>query len=381
MADETIWTIEQHTQAKHELLRRYLGAWFPILTASGFNRRVVFLDGFAGPGVYANGEPGSPLIAIETLVEHAYFGQLSKTEFVFLFVEADGERFASLEQGLANYWSRRDGGKPTNVRVELFNDEFAEVAAQLVAATQGQDKQLAPTLAFIDPFGWSGVPLGLLRDLLASDKCEVLFNFMYDSVNRFVADERPGVARHFAELFGTSENEHTAASVLHGEERKAFLRDLYMRQLRDVGGFSFVRSFEMMDVDRGRTAYFLVFGTRHHKGLQVMKDAMWSLDPIAGARFSGHAGDQQMLFSEELDVLPLRKALLDRFSGESVAVEVIERFVIEETDYKATHYKKQVLKVLEDEGLLLCESERKRRGTYPMGTKLRFVEPGDQHDP
>ncbi|MCP4383419.1 MAG: three-Cys-motif partner protein TcmP [Hyphomicrobiales bacterium] len=380
MVDEAIWTIEQHTQAKHELLRRYLGAWFPILTASGFNRRVVFLDGFAGPGIYANGEPGSPLIAIETLVDHAHFEQLSRTEFVFIFVEADGERFASLEHELNGYWARRDGGKPANVRIELFNDEFAAVAAQLVAATHGQSKQLAPTLAFIDPFGWSGVPLDLIRDLLASDKCEVLFNFMYDSVNRFVADKRPGVARHFAELFGTSENEHKAASVLNGEDRKAFLRDLYMRQLQDVGGFTFVRSFDMMDLDRGRTAYFLMFGTRHHKGLQVMKDAMWSLDPIAGAQFSGHAGDQQMLFSEELDVSPLRRAILDRFTGESAAVEMIERFVIEETDYKATHYKKQVLKVLEEEGLLLCESERKRRGTYPKGTSLRFVEPGDQRD-
>lgn len=28
---ETIWEIEPHTQAKHEILRRYLSAWFPIL--------------------------------------------------------------------------------------------------------------------------------------------------------------------------------------------------------------------------------------------------------------------------------------------------------------------------------------------------------------
>lgn len=373
-----MWPIELHTRAKHELLRRYLGAWFPIL-AAGFNRRVVFLDGFAGPGVYSNGEPGSPLIAIETLVEHTHFERLSGTEFVFLFVEADRERFESLQQELGRYWNRRNGGKPANVRVELFNDRFATVAAQLVAATHGQNKQQAPTLAFIDPFGWSGVPMDLIRDLLASDKCEVLFNFMYGSVSRFVADERPGVARHFAELFGTSEEEHWAASALTGEERKTFLRDLYMNQLRDVGKFSFVRDFEMMDIERGRTAYFLMFGTRHHKGLQVMKEAMWALDPVSGARFAGFAGRQQVLFEERPNTAPLRVALLERFSGESVAVEAIERFVIEETDYKTTHYKKQVLKVLEDEGLIVCESERRRRGTYPKGTKLRFLSTEDRH--
>jgi three-Cys-motif partner protein len=372
LPDEAIWNIEQHTRAKHELLRRYLGAWFPILASSGWNRRILFLDGFAGPGVYAGGEPGSPLIALTTLVDHAHSDRLSSTEFVFLFVEADPSRFASLEAEVASFWSRRPGGQPKNVRVQLYNDEFSSVAAELVAFTREQKKQLAPTLAFIDPFGWSGVPLRVIGDLLSFDKCEVLFNFMFDSVNRFVTDERPGVARHFSELFGTDEAEHRAAASLTSDDRKYFLRDLYMRQLRDWAGFRHVRSFELMDIDRGRTAYFLMFGTRHHKGLQVMKDAMWALDPIGGARFTGFAGGQQMLFGAEVDVEPLKRALLDRFAGEAVSVETIERFVIEETDFKTTQYKKLVLKELESEGVVVCETPRKRRLTYPTGTVIRF---------
>lgn len=372
MPDDAIWTIEQHARAKHELLRRYLGAWFPILASSGWNRRVLFLDGFAGPGIYEGGEPGSPLIALTTLVDHAHFQRLSSTEFVFLFVEADPARYASLETEIAAFWSRRAGGQPSNVRVQLYNDEFASVATEFVTFTREQKKQLAPTLAFIDPFGWSGVPLQLIADLLSFDKCEVLFNFMFDSVNRFVADERPGVARHFAELFGSAESEHQDAASLTGDERKYFLRDLYMRQLHDVAGFRHVRSFELMDIERGRTAYFLMFGTRHHKGLEVMKAAMWALDPIAGARFTGFAGAQQMLFESDADVGPLRAALLARFAGQAVLIEAIERFVIEETDFKTTQYKKAVLKELETEGIIACESARQRRLTYPAGTVLRF---------
>ena len=72
MVEKAVWPMEQHTRAKHEILRRYLGAWFPILAGGGFNPRLVFLDGFAGPGVYSSGEPGSPLIAIETLVDHPH---------------------------------------------------------------------------------------------------------------------------------------------------------------------------------------------------------------------------------------------------------------------------------------------------------------------
>ena len=48
---EPIWELDEHTLAKHEILRNYLGAWFPIL-AKG-SGRIVYIDGFAFLGYYA----------------------------------------------------------------------------------------------------------------------------------------------------------------------------------------------------------------------------------------------------------------------------------------------------------------------------------------
>jgi hypothetical protein len=59
----TVWELEPHTRAKHEILRRYLQAWIPILTQGGF-KNILYIDGFAGPGRYAGGEDGSPVIAV-----------------------------------------------------------------------------------------------------------------------------------------------------------------------------------------------------------------------------------------------------------------------------------------------------------------------------
>ena len=370
MSNEKIWRIEQHTLAKHELLRKYLRAWFPILTIGGYNKRVIFLDGFAGPGIYAGGEPGSPIVALEALVNHSVLSSLTGTEFVFIFIETELERFKSLVRELDIFWDQLDGGQPSNVKVYTYNDEFTRVVQQ-IASSVGIQNQLAPTFAFVDPFGWSGVPLSVICELLSSDKCEVLFNFMYDSVSRFVTDERPGVARHFADLFGTDEAEYRRVAELQGEDRKGFLRDLYLQQLKTVGDFRFVRSFEVLDVDRGRTAYLLMFGTRSLKGLEVMKNAMWDLDPIAGVKFSGFAGDQMMLFAPEPDLRPLRTAILTHFTGQTVSIEDIESYVIVETDYKKSQYKSQ-LKALEEYGSIQCVSGRNRRGTYPPGTMLYF---------
>ncbi|HZX45459.1 MAG TPA: three-Cys-motif partner protein TcmP [Candidatus Nanoarchaeia archaeon] len=61
----TLWPITPHTQAKHIILQKYLGAWIPII--SKYNGKVIYVDGFSGPGEYRDGELGSPLIAIKFL--------------------------------------------------------------------------------------------------------------------------------------------------------------------------------------------------------------------------------------------------------------------------------------------------------------------------
>jgi len=84
------WPLEAHTAAKHEILRRYLSAWYPKLANSGRNSRLVVLDGFCGPGIYAKGEKGSPIIALETLLDHSAFANWSATTFVFAFFDETG---------------------------------------------------------------------------------------------------------------------------------------------------------------------------------------------------------------------------------------------------------------------------------------------------
>ena len=59
---ETLWSCKPRTKAKLEIVSSYLGAWFSILAKHGF-KHVIYIDGFCGPGEYATGEEGSPVIA------------------------------------------------------------------------------------------------------------------------------------------------------------------------------------------------------------------------------------------------------------------------------------------------------------------------------
>src|SRR5690242_11766567 len=111
---ETVWELEAHTEAKHRLLTGYLAAWFPIL--SRWNDRIVFLDGFAGPGIYKGGEPGSPTQALDVLLNHTYGAKMSNKEFVFIFNEAEQDRYEKLQEIIAGYEAEHQPW-PRNVKV------------------------------------------------------------------------------------------------------------------------------------------------------------------------------------------------------------------------------------------------------------------------
>ena len=362
----TVWNLEEHTRAKHQLMDHYISAWFPIRTIQGHNKRVVFLDGFAGPGTYSDGEPGSPLIALEALVSSLHFDQLAGTTFEFVFVEKRPDRFRRLQVEISEFWRSR-GGKPPNVNVHPLQMDFVDAASKVLPDLRGT----APMFAFIDPFGWS-VPMAAIRDCLADKGCEVLFTFMHEYVNRFITTSKQDTSRTFMEMFGVNDDEYAEVGNLQGEKRKKHLRDKYLSQLRHEAGFEYVRPFEVRDIRRNRTIYFLMFGTHSTRGLDVMKQAMWKLDPEQGVLFAGLTTGAPLLFEPEPHLLPLLTAIQERFGGETVEVETIEEFVITETDFTSSHYK-GILREMETEGTLECVSSRQRRYSYPPDCRLRIL--------
>ena len=58
------WDADPHTLAKIEILQGYLDAYFPILGRGKPGRDILYIDGFAGPGEYANSPTSSPLAAL-----------------------------------------------------------------------------------------------------------------------------------------------------------------------------------------------------------------------------------------------------------------------------------------------------------------------------
>ena len=356
---DVLWSLEPHTAAKHAILRRYLQAWFAIMASS--NERILYIDGFAGPGEYAGGEDGSPIIALKAALEH---GSSLSSKVLFVFMEEKQPRCAHLEQLVSGI------EVPPNFEVKLRCCRFDEKMTEVLDYLDQQIARLAPTFAFVDPFGYSDTPLAVIERIMAHKKCEVLITFMYEEVNRFIDHPDRTQHAHFDRLFGTNEW-RKARDLREPQERKRFIHDLYLRQLRRGAGIAYVRSFEM--VNRGnRTDYYLFFGTKNLLGLRKMKEAMWSVDPTGGNRFSDSTDySQPVLF--DLKCLPaLREAIVSWMEGRTVTIGQVERFALTHTPFRETHVRKAALKPLEEEGRLEVLTERHRPLTYPAGTKMRL---------
>ena len=108
----TIWKISPHTKAKHEILKVYLGAWFPII--SRWEKRLIYLDGFAGPGIYEGDELGSPVVAMQTAVNHILLPQFQEVRF--LFIEENKARSQKLNDILKEKFS----SPPSNIKYDVY---------------------------------------------------------------------------------------------------------------------------------------------------------------------------------------------------------------------------------------------------------------------
>jgi three-Cys-motif partner protein len=357
----TVWNLDPHTAKKHEILRRYFDAWLPIMAS--WNGRVVYIDGFAGPGQYSKGEDGSPIVVLKAARDHTY---PIKGELVCIFVEDDLDRYTHLKNLLDGLSSTL----PSRIKWEVVHGRFDEHLTATLNVIEAQKKTLEPSFVFIDPFGFSHTPFKTVSKVLGNSRCEVLVNFMYEEVNRFISLEEH--AENFDKLFGTPEW-RSVRTLSGASQRRKAIHDIYLKQLKTCAAH--VHSFEMLN--KGNSIdYFLFFATNNLKGLEKMKEAMWKVDGTGSFQFSDHTDARGLmsLFSEHPNLAPLREAILKNFKGRQVKIESLRDWVIAETEFLPKHLKTPILAPMENAGELsvVSPAPKRRKGTFSDGTILKF---------
>lgn len=260
---------------KHYFLDRYLERLI-FKIASKYDE-IVYIDGFSGPWQNRDEEfqDTSFGIALRTLtmvrkrmaeLNPPHRRQIRVTAHL---VERDPRAFSRLS-GLQHLFP--------DVCVVCHHGEFTRIAPEIAQSIPSQ----AFSFVFVDPKGWN-VDLRAIKTLVGRDNCEVVFNFMFDFINRFSLLGDPVIADQLDRLIPDRAWRTHLASVVslettdpRGDDRGKILLDEFKAALGSVGGYQFVADVQVLYPTKDRPLYFLVYGTRKPAGIEEFRNCQIS---------------------------------------------------------------------------------------------------------
>ncbi|WP_280316315.1 three-Cys-motif partner protein TcmP [Nocardia wallacei] len=362
-ANSVPWPIEPHTRAKHALYRQYLSKWFPIM-ASGWGGNVTYAEGFAGPGVYKDGSPGSPVIALRVLLDNERL-RTHYHRMRLLFVDHDARCIEMLPRQLERAAEPvpLDRLSRYGIDIDIRRGDCDPTLEQLLTERRAWDR---PMLVVLDTWG-GAVPIALVQRVAKNVSSEVLITIQPQYFARFAEVDS---IEHGDEVFGGTD--WRRVHKLPSDHKARWLLQHYRDVIRN-SGFAFVLDFELIDT-RGHALY-LVFGTTHVRGLEKMKEAMWEVDDISGVGYRDPRDpDQQTLeIVIEPNVEPLKRLLVDelrRKGAQGETVHRLRRFALLRTVFKASQVL-PALRALEEAGLI----ETVEQGEVGYKSTVRIAQP------
>jgi three-Cys-motif partner protein len=243
------------------------------------------------------------------------------------FSENDPAIHAQLANAVAPHNKPNEG-----FEIQTFCGKFEDAVPKIQATIGG-----AFPLIFIDPTGWTGYPFQKIKPIFGSSKCEVLINFMYGHISRFV----------------TSQDESTIASldpILGGPgwwnrldksmKPGPAVEKLFRETLQQEGNFNYVISTKIDKSTADRPHFFLAYGTKNRAGLIAFRQTEYDA-------LREHAKNRANAKERKREA---RTQTVDMFAGVEATVQeaTIDQLVEEQKALAAA----QLLKMLSSGGAL-----------------------------
>lgn len=357
------------SEIKSLLVTQYFDAWSRVIARRA--PRIAYIDLFAGPGRYEDGKKSTPLMVLELAVNRPDL----REKLVTLFNDADPDAVRNLRHEIRQLPGISGLRYEPRVVCSEIDDE---VAAEL------ESHRLVPSFVFIDPWGYRGLTLRLVRSVVKDWGSDCVFFFNYTRINMGLSNDR--VEPHMRSIFG-DERLRRLQQLVSGRpapEREEIILNELAEALKGIGA-RYILPFRFRLPDGGRTTHHLVFITKHVRGFEIMKDIMYrhGRQEEGVARFEYFAVTVPQVAQLLLELAPkpldvLEAELLRRFSGRTLSVRELYKAYGEGTFYvRANH--REVLRRLEQRGVIRCdppaERRQRREGIVTMGDNVRVTFP------
>lgn len=283
--------IEEHSLAKHRILREYILDYIRILTSNPKRERLHLdiIDGFAGGGTYVlpngNDHYGSPVILLRALDEGVQRVNQTRRKPLTLtskayFIEKEKRTHELLQDTLAEV------GLGEDHRVSSIHGEFSETLDGLIVDIKKRRGKVFRAIFVLDQYGYSDVTIRDLRKIFAElPHAEVFMTLAVDSVLAYQSSAQSSVAELGRALLSDASDRAILQALLEGQlteqqlgpdtesgRKVRFLVQVYLRSLfTQIAGVSFYTPFFIKSPVSHRSYWFchLANSSRAHDVVKV----------------------------------------------------------------------------------------------------------------
>jgi three-Cys-motif partner protein len=277
--------VQQHSLAKHDILRAYLSAYIRtlMLDPKRDEFRLVLVDGFAGGGLYKHAQTGkdvlgSPFIMLEAVREadaaiNAERRKEVKLNIDYFFIEKAPGAAAYLRQTLEHMGH----GSRINRDVDLINSPFESNADRLIEHVRRKMPRRPRAIFLLDQYGYSDVPAELIAKILSSlPGSEIILTFNVDALLNFFSEN--------SEKTKTLLQKIGIPDVLKGRsfddikrldaDWRLMVQSCLYRELVDQCRAQYYTLFYIRS-DRGHGDYWLIHFSQNPRARDVMTQIHW----------------------------------------------------------------------------------------------------------
>lgn len=321
-------TIEDHSLAKHEVLRAYLVNYLRILAKNPNSEgiRVTLVDGFAGGGQYQTSAGsivgGSPLILLAALKEARALVALDRRQrnirkpYVIQanvhLIEQNADTCAYLRKVIAE---TPDAGA-SNTAVSIYQGDFNQKLPDILTDIRSRQKKNGRSVFILDQYGWSQVNLEAVKRIFSElPFAEVFLTWMVDNLINFLSEKMVDKLNPALQRAGLGDalTAEQLLAIKNGESgaggdltwRRA-IQSIMTEQIRSTSGATYCTPFYIVP-RTSRRGYWLLHLAQHLRANEEMKRIHWENNNLhhpggPGFNMLGFVGNNgQLSFDNRFD--------------------------------------------------------------------------------
>lgn len=357
---------EQKEQSliKSTIVAKYFDVWANVIVSTQkrypqHSQKIAYIDLFAGPGRFKDGSQSTPLKILINAIEKIDL----RERLVAIFNDKDEKNSNDLQNTIEEI----PGIKTLKYKPVVYNQEIGEEIVKMF-----EDKNLVPTLFFVDPWGYKGLSLRLVNSVLKDWGCDAIFFFNYNRINMGL--NNTAVQEHMQALFGEKQTMELRKQLMskNSYERELLIVEELCQALKAYGS-RYVLPFRFKNNKGKRTSHHLIFVSKHFRGYEIMKDIMAresSNDTQGVPSFEYNPADflprQTLLFQLFRPLNDLKEELLDTFKSQRLTMQKVYEMHNVDTPYIKKNYKEVLRELHEDDsiGAISPTGKPPRKGTF-----------------